>query len=264
MNNISTSAASENSGEKKGGTRTFNEKQVSKIVGERLARERKNNAVLSDVRDMVMNLVRQGVIKSKNIAEMGDELAELISKMTTKDKEAHTAAENSAAEKSAADENIVTDASAQKAAQAPMAVEAPEKNEAESESKPVTHVEALPAHDTASEIDEFIKLFPDVNLSELLNDEDFRVYAESHDKNGSISTVYISYLRDISRRLEDERNRKRQDFTRGLASTGFSAKSGGGTDYSELLTPAQMRIAKDAGMSYREYADYLSQLSRKN
>ena len=283
--------------------RTFTEAQVTRIVGERLARERKNNEALGKVKDMLMNSVRAGVLKSENIADMAGELEELLAKLDKVEKDSGeskaSASDNTDAKasmavgkeqgaKDATDVKMqsISDASAMGEGMGVNGTESTDiaggrsaKSKGDTVSKedmvkvgtqgnPVDAERVRDTEvDTDAEVAEFISLFPDIDLEELLCDEDFLSFAESLSDDGkrrSVSMVYIAYLKDTAKKLKAQNARRKTDFTRGLASTGFSARSGGGRDYSDTLTPNQMRIARDAGMSYREYADYLSQIGYKS
>lgn len=202
--------------------RTFTEKQVEGIIGERLARERRGNAALSKIRDMIMMLAQKGVLKSRSIPEMGEELEELISCID------------------------ITGMKEERDTDAP-------GNDKTEENK---------EHDRKAEILNFIKLFPRVNLDELLSDDEFIRFIEQRD--GTLSSLYAEYIGMIGEKLNEEKAKQKRNLRSGLSSTGFSTRSSGAEDYSSLLTPTQIRIAKNAGMSCREYADYLSQLPSKS
>lgn len=194
--------------------RTFTEKQVEEIINERLARDRRNRASLTKVRDMIMELARKGVIKQGSITEMGKELEALIG--SAEKKQDNTPAQDAIPKEENAD-------------------------------------------DRGAELEEFMRLFPTVNLEGLLSNEDFTAFIQGH--KGTLSQMYADYILSSALKQEQEEERRRSKLISGLSSTGFSAKSSGGVDYSSLLTPNQIRIAKSCGMSCREYADYLSALS---
>ena len=212
----------------KSGEKLFTSKQVERLIGERLAREKRNSASLAEVRDMMMNLVTAGVIHSRNIPDMAAEVEELLT--------------------SAARGNVGENA-----------------DKTDTDVTPTTEdtVEETPEDSSVdSELEEFTRVFPRVDLRSLLENEDFLDYADG--KSGSLVSLYAAFLTERDERiLADEQDRS-NSLRRSLASTGFSSGKSAGEDYSSLLTPTQMRIAKSAGMTYKEYADYLSQIKTNN
>lgn len=212
----------------KSGEKLFTSKQVERIIGERLAREKRNSASLAEVRDMMMNLVTAGVIHSRNIPDMAAEVEELLT--------------------SAARGNVGENA-----------------DKTDTDVTPTTEdtVEETPEDSSVdSELEEFTRVFPRVDLRSLLENEDFLDYADG--KSGSLVSLYAAFLTERDERILAEEQDRSNSLRRSLASTGFSSGKSAGEDYSSLLTPTQMRIAKSAGMTYKEYADYLSQIKTNN
>ena len=108
------------------------------------------------------------------------------------------------------------------------------------------------------EVEEFISVFPNVDVRALLSDEEFLDYAEA--RSGRLAALYAGFLTEREERnRRDERDRSNA-LRRGLASTGFSSGKSGAEDYTSILTPSQIAIARNSGMSLKEYADYLSQV----
>ena len=68
--------STQNTAEK--GEKLFTAKQVERIVGERLARERRNGTALGKVRDLIMGLAEKGVLTSRNIPDMAAELEKML------------------------------------------------------------------------------------------------------------------------------------------------------------------------------------------
>ena len=212
----------------KSGEKLFTSKQVERIIGERLAREKRNSASLAEVRDMMMNLVTAGVIHSRNIPDMAAEVEELLASAAR-----GNVSEN--ADKTSADVTPTTEDTVE---------ETPEDSSVD------------------SELEEFTRVFPRVDLRSLLENEDFLDYADG--KSGSLVSLYAAFLTERDERILAEEQGRSDSLRRSLASTGFSSGKSAGEDYSSLLTPTQMRIAKSAGMTYKEYADYLSQIKTNN
>lgn len=219
--------STQNSTEK--GEKIFTSKQVEKIVGERLARERRNSTALREVRDLIMGLAEKGVLQSQNIPDMASELEGLLSSVETTGNTEGDAETEDGVSGNGAPEN---DAGTSDAA-------------------------------TGEEIEEFASIFPDVDIHALLSDGEFLDYAEA--RSGRLAALYAGFLAEREERnRRDERDRSNA-LRRGLASTGFSSGKSGAEDYTSILTPSQIAIARNSGMSLKEYADYLSQVeaSRK-
>ena len=209
--------STQNTAEK--GEKLFTAKQVERIVGERLARERRNGTALGKVRDLIMGLAEKGVLTSRNIPDMAAELEKML---------AHS--EFGTAEDT---EKANTD----------------EVGDAPEESTGGT---------VGDEVEEFISVFPNVDVRALLSDEEFLDYAEA--RFGRLAALYAGFLTEREERnRRDERDRSNA-LRRGLASTGFSSGKSGAEDYTSILTPSQIAIARNSGMSLKEYADYLSQV----
>ena len=220
----------------KSGEKLFTSKQVERIIGERLAREKRNSASLAEVRDMMMNLVTAGVIHSRNIPDMAAEVEELLKSAVG---EKSTESADSTGETAVTENTSGT------------SPEGASEDESSGDSPTVD-----------SELEEFTRVFPRVDLRSLLENEDFLDYADG--KSGSLVSLYAAFLTERDERILAEEQDRSNSLRRSLASTGFSSGKSAGEDYSSLLTPTQMRIAKSAGMTYKEYADYLSQIKTNN
>lgn len=221
--------STQNTAEK--GEKLFTAKQVERIVGERLARERRNGTALGKVRDLIMGLAEKGVLTSRNIPDMAAELERMLAPS-----EVGTAEDT---------EKANTD----------------EVGDAPEESTGGTVGDA-PEESTGGtvedEIEEFASIFPNVDVRALLSDEEFLDYAEA--RSGRLAALYAGFLTEREERnRRDERDRSNA-LRRGLASTGFSSGKSGAEDYTSILTPSQIAIARNSGMSLKEYADYLSQV----
>lgn len=209
--------STQNTAEK--GEKLFTAKQVERIVGERLARERRNGTALGKVRNLIMGLAEKGVLTSRNIPDMAAELERML---------------------------------------APSGVGTVEDTEKANTDEVGDAPEESTGGTVEDEIEEFASIFPNVDVRALLSDEEFLDYAEA--RSGRLAALYAGFLTEREERnRRDERDRSNA-LRRGLASTGFSSGKSGAEDYTSILTPSQIAIARNSGMSLKEYADYLSQV----
>lgn len=114
-------------------------------------------------------------------------------------------------------------------------------------------------HDSLSDAAEFIRNFGEQKLEQLSSDQAFISFKNG--KAGSLTeiyTQYVDFLNQLSTHNEVRKSRAAQTL---LASTGFSRHDfSQEADYSQRLTQRQREIAKNAGLSYKEYSGLLSQV----
>lgn len=130
--------STQNTAEK--GEKLFTAKQVERIVGERLARERRNGTALGKVRDLIMGLAEKGVLTSRNIPDMAAELERML---------------------------------------APSGVGTAEDTEKANTDEVGDAPEESTGGTVEDEIEEFASIFPNVDVRALLSDEEFLDYAEA-------------------------------------------------------------------------------------
>ena len=107
------------------------------------------------------------------------------------------------------------------------------------------------------EAGEFLRTHPDVDLTALMNDSAFRAFIDG--RTGSLSEIYDQFMQFMRTLSQSGQAAKYRAAGRMLASTGFSnGNPSSSGDYSNILTNRQMEMAKQAGMSYREYAELLN------
>jgi hypothetical protein len=105
------------------------------------------------------------------------------------------------------------------------------------------------------QFDEFKQKYPDVDLNELDKDDRFIRFARKH--NGTLSEKYEEYMEivgDVESSTAARRQSKQDRTTTGGARTG-------GANYG--LTDNQIRLAKESGMSLKDYADKLATIKRR-
>ena len=116
---------------------------------------------------------------------------------------------------------------------------------------------------TLENIYELAQEFPNENVAKDLMSEPFRIYATG--KTGDYAKLYKDYL-DIKKAFNDSKNDDSareisgQNDRRNYSSFDVSASC---VSPSLGLTKRQMQIARESGMSYREYSELLGALPHK-
>lgn len=146
-----------------------------------------------------------------------------------------------------------------------------EESEATQEEKSVTPQEAADggifSENVFGTLYALAEAFPEKDVARDVSSKAFRLFAAG--KSGDITSIYEAYLA-FRKAWEDGQPPKEtadeasfddadQMAAKDNGSRSFSSFSGGAplTDYGETLTARQMLIARQSGMSYREYAELL-------
>lgn len=217
----------------------YTQKELEKIVEQRLIRERKNAESFREIRDLLGELRKRGDIKEGSNAQIACSLAKLLHK----DEEAK---EDSKTEENSASPDTLPESV--KNADFPRFSEVVQKDTPE-------------VSNSADEFYRFIEKFGENELKAAMNDKAFTAFSAG--KEGSLSSLYEGYLDFLSALSESRDARKYRAAEASLASTGFSKRASGEVDYGSLLTENQKKLAKGAGMSYRQYSELLSQIPTK-
>ena len=99
--------------------------------------------------------------------------------------------------------------------------------------------------------DEFSEKYPDIDLEKLENDKDFVEFVETANDKLSLVQIFDKY-NGFTGKIQKEAVEKIQSkFKRSTA----SGKEGAGGSYN--LTANQLGVAKSAGMTPKEYAEFL-------
>lgn len=194
--------------------KSFTSDEVNKIVEERLARERKQNENLSEIKAMLLSLKESGKLSGNSISELAKELLGILG-------EADSEGE----------------------------AEAPEQVEDEAMTDTEVKFEG--------EIAKLCEVYPELDVNALISDEkfgDFYAAFTAEKQNADLLTVYEAYekAKSIDGSIKAASKMKRTPSVHG-------ARSGA----ENLLTPRQREIANHAGMSYKEYAELLSEIPAK-
>lgn len=103
---------------------------------------------------------------------------------------------------------------------------------------------------------ELVARFPDERVAEDVASEPFRLFATG--KKGDVAEVYADYLafRKATGNVGSTNNIPKESER--TQANSFSAFGGAALpDYGRALSARQMQIARESGMSYREYAELL-------
>ncbi len=205
--------------------KSFTAEEVNKIVAERLSRQKKNDDALEELKAILLELKKDGKLGSGSVAELAKELIGMAQKNDDEEKQAAEHEEDSS-------ENTAQDDS-EKAKQ----LAAEEK--------------------FANEIAELSEAHPELDVSSLINDEEFgKFYAALAGDIPELNllTAYeaFSEAKAIEKRMKTASSMKRTPVMQSA-----------GRDFSQNLTERQRNIAKHAGMSYKEYAELLSEIPKR-
>jgi len=229
-----------------GGEKMFTQSQLEEIISERLGRERRVNESLKSVKQVLLGAVEKGLIKGDSYAEMADELVKKLKDASGEEKEC-------AAEKETDTQDVAADFQIT-------------SEEPESDGVNVTNDGNDGIKETEDDDGGFISTlaylkssYPEKNLTKLLSGDLFERFAKG--KSGSVKEILCDFFCFADALSERSENREAPSHS-DIASTAFSSESGAPADFSGL-TPRQMEIAKNSGMSYREYA-YLLESIPKN
>ena len=119
---------------------------------------------------------------------------------------------------------------------------------------------------TVAELYEISESFPEQNIMEDISSESFKIFAKGHTKASpkQIYSDYVALKNEFSKRLPKKEDTARvisgqENGTR--AHSGFDTYSSGRSVMCGL-TKRQMEIARENGMSYREYEELLDSVPK--
>lgn len=223
--------------EETGEIKMFSQEKLEEIIRERLQRERKQNESLADVKNLLKEFSKAGILKSASYSEMSKELAEILKNQNMQQNTDFVQNDTSfVAEK---DGDTVGNTAGQN--------DGNEKSEAKQ-----GFFEVL------SNIRE---KYPDSMVEKMLAGNLFEKFAKG--REGKIEDVFDDFYGFMSM-IDAKKNSQNIDEKENsnFASTSFSSYSGL-PDAGTNLTKQQMEIAKSAGMSYREYQNLLESVPKR-
>ena len=228
-----------------GRKKLFTHAELENIVEQRLSRERKNNESLIKIRDILSILRQKEAFKKLSNASLADKLEELEKGICD--------AENTSADVPT-DQKVHPDTNDEKSTRG---------GNADAEEPGIGVNEAFydEGERRIRELSEFLTIYGEEKLEEVLSDSAFRFF--SRGKRGDLLSLYEDYLGFIEGLSSSPGVKRYRAAQRELASTGFSGGASCVTDYGSVLSENQRRIAKAAGMSFRQYAELISQIPSK-
>lgn len=257
----------------------FTQAQLENLLCERMKRERKNARSLNSLKTVLKQLRSNGILDSDSYSDMADELCRRLGSLTQKEDERQNGTSDEQSKNT--DKNVQsvkcddavlnvqpqnTGENAENTIYAPGAENRENEACAEKEQDAATVAVGQNAGETSVSISDLFELkerCPNADVGKIFTDKAFFEFSKG--RSGSLCERYLGYLGFMSlvSGRESVQN-DRSDYS-GAASTAFSSDGKAyAHDYSERLTRRQMDIAKNAGMSYREYGELLDSIPSKN
>ena len=257
----------------------FPQAQLENLLCERMKRERKNARSLNSLKTVLKQMRDNGIIGSGSYSDMADELCRRLGSLSEKNSEMQDFKANIPAEDTAQDEFSENEQASVLHSEIKNRSESEKNTEyahcaenkqieacAEKEKDAASVAVGQSAGETSVSISDLFELkerCPNADVGKIFTDKAFFEFSKG--RGGSLCERYLDYLGFMSlvSGSADVQN-DRSDYS-GAASTAFSSDGKAyACDYSERLTRRQMDIAKNAGMSYREYGELLDSIPSKN
>ncbi len=249
------------------GEKTFTQSQLEEIISERLARERKANASLGEVKRLLRSAHEGGFIKGGSYVEMAKQLIDAVTAgACNADKDGSDESETPLQEGECEAQEPCDKASSG----ADEEGQNTEQTDFGENGRQGTQTDISDAENFVRVISDLKEKFGEREIERMLSGNLFANFAkgrkESLDETVSAFCSFMSCLYPNAE-LEDsdtgeDGNEELREQAPDFASTAFSVYSG--TPASDMgLTRQQREIAKSAGMSYREYASLLEQAPKK-
>lgn len=257
----------------------FTQAQLENLLCERMKRERKNARSLNSLKTVLKQLKSNGILDSGSYSDMADELCRRLGSLMQKEGERQNDTPDEQADNT--DKNVFsaegggavlnvqprnTGENAENTVYAPGAENRENETCAEKEQDAAAASAGQNAGETSVSISDLFELkerCPNADVGKIFTDKAFFEFSKG--RSGSLCERYLGYLGFMSLLPGRESvQNDRSDYS-GAASTAFSSDGKAyAHDYSERLTRRQMDIAKNAGMSYREYGELLDSIPSKN
>lgn len=230
--------------DKADGERMFTQSQLEEIISERLQRERKVNESLRTVKQVLMSATKKGIVKGGSYAEMA---SELVSRL--KGLEGDMSKENEPSHEEAAENREeIPDITPYNGGK-----EKDVENDGEENAR-----EEKDGEDFVSVLAFLKSSYPDAAVEKLFSGDLFERFAKG--KSGSTREILSDFF-DFARAMSERGETEASDGHSTLGSTAFSSEATL-SDHTLNLTPRQMEMAKNSGLSYREYAHLLESIPK--
>ena len=226
--------------------KTFTQDELEKLISERLRRERRNFEAFEDLKGAFDELSSTGVIEKASYSDMARMLGERLGRAKDADefqipaepeKDAVEAEENDTFAKGIGEEPETEDGKADDA------------DKGKAGKSGLSSLDGVTLGDILSLEEEY----PGEDAAMTVLSESFRLFAEG--RNAPLGDIYEQYIRFERAHGGSEGARRKTVPLRSSFSDGAVQ-----TDYGASLTKRQMEIAREGGLSYREYAEMLGSL----
>lgn len=219
--------------------KTFTQDELEKIISERLARERKNNLHLTELKGLLDKLKDMGEIKEDSYALMADELV-LRQKNIKPDGESTGNALTEQVKEPLKEDILLSENTSEVSKNQDAAIE-----------------DDANGFETASiqTLFELCEEYPEQNVAKDILSPAFKIFADG--RSGNAKDIYASYLKFLSATEEKPSFVSKPD-PRTLSSYSDTAAQ----TTLPSLTRQQMDMARESGMSYREYAELLNSVPK--
>ena len=241
--------------------KTLTQTELEKLISERLKRERKNVAAFSEIREIIGELKKSGAIKSASYADAAKELGTRL--QNTRANPSETERAETGNEKEA------------------LSAAAPDFEETDSaktdENEGILNAEEEKESDFNAEFDkmtasELLSLAKSYENGEMLKDISTKSFAAfAKDRKGSIKEIYDAYVGfkreflpekyEKTAKSDENEEENGADLYDERELSGFA--SGVISDFPLNLSKRQMDIARENGMSFREYSELLGSIPQK-
>lgn len=274
----------------------FTQKQLEEIINDRIKRERKVNEALLPVKQLLKQFASKEKFKGKSYGEIAESLVSALTEKERKNyeeekigvddgikepenqliaescQEGETEKENVITQTCEVSENVRDTVHGENVQENETDLSAQEFVNEERENKQgLAHNEQHENEDGKSQMDMLIafkQTHPEADMNMLFDGNLFKSFAKG--KNASLSEIcedYCEFLSALRSSGKTELSKDEDDFgftgrnDTGMASTSFSSVSAT-APVSAGLTKQQMNLAKEGGLSYREYAELLSSIPK--
>lgn len=259
--------------------RLFTQAELSKLINKRLSRERRNNTALSKIHKLLKELSEKKIINAHSYAEAAQELQNKLillcndENMKIDDRVVGASGEETEDIMKTGDIGDIEPDSVNTSESFADEIYNSECEHCEEESTSFEEKkeEAYPL----SELSELFKRFPESRAWRIITSREFLDFC--HGKQEGLCELYDSFCKHFGKLyslFDGEEKTESEHLMQGAynkinprniiseySSTGFSGRSASpSSDDGANLSPLQRKIAKSAGISYREYASMLREI----
>ncbi len=226
----------------------FTQSELENLISERLKRERKTQSALLPVKEMLGVLCDKGIIKNGSYPEMANQLCGYLDTLLSGTKEENISVGQTQAQEETSPE-----------CEKLQAVNSSDVQEPQSNTSSIFDNSGQLCV-TTSDIAQIYEKYPSSDIGKTLCSPAFLKFSQG--RQGTFPEIYSDFM-SLKNLLVENSNNESNSARSALASTAFSAdsRSSFSGEHSNL-TARQMQMAKNAGLSYREYSDLLNSIPK--